>query len=70
MLDQLSRRSSFTHQPRVSEMPRCADCLDRMTAPEGSALLADGAVTYLWSCDRCGKTLITECFRFVARPSH
>ena len=31
-----------------------------MVAPEASALRADGKVSYLWSCDCCGQSLVTN----------
>jgi hypothetical protein len=30
-----------------------------MVAPEASALSSDGKVSYLWSCDCCGQSLVT-----------
>lgn len=75
MHDRVSGNVERLHRPRASEMPRCADCFDQMTAPEGSALLPDGAVSYLWSCDSCAKTMITKTevsqrFRLIAASSH
>ena len=31
-----------------------------MVAPEVSALRTDGNVSYLWSCDCCGQSIVTE----------
>jgi hypothetical protein len=48
------------HRPRVRELPRCEACLEVMIAPEVSALGPDGNVSYLWSCEGCGKSVITN----------
>jgi hypothetical protein len=55
-------RMSGTHWPKASQMPRCAKCFESMTAPESSALMPDGVVSYLWSCDSCGESVVTYCF--------
>jgi hypothetical protein len=43
-----------------STFPKCASCSDLMVAPEASALRADGEVSYLWSCDCCGQSFVTN----------
>jgi hypothetical protein len=53
-------RSQATRWPRVRDLPRCASCSDPMVAPEASALRADGKVSYLWSCDCCGQSFVTN----------
>lgn len=47
--------------PRARELPKCEACgADSMVAPEASALRPDGSVYYLWSCDCCGQSLVTN----------
>ena len=53
-------RSQATRWPRVRDLPRCASCSDPMVAPEASALRADSKVSYLWSCDCCGQSFVTN----------
>ena len=60
MLDRLSRESSTAYLPRMSRTPRCASCSDTMLAPESSALMADGVVGHLWTCERCAETVVTK----------
>jgi hypothetical protein len=31
-----------------------------MIAPDSSALMGDGAVGNLWSCDECGEAIVTR----------
>jgi uncharacterized protein with PIN domain len=52
--------SRAMYWPRVRNLPRCEACTDSMVAPEASALRADGKVSYLWSCDSCGQSLVTS----------
>jgi hypothetical protein len=40
-----------------------------MVAPEVSALRPDGIISYLWSCDRCGQSLVTNAISFDALPA-
>jgi hypothetical protein len=54
---------SQAHWPRVRDLPRCEACSDSMVAPEASALRPDGKVSYLWSCDCCGQSLVTNAAR-------
>jgi hypothetical protein len=54
-------RLSAMHWPKVSQLPHCAMCFESMTAPESSVLMPDGVVSYLWICDSCGETLVTQC---------
>jgi hypothetical protein len=54
-------RMSGADWPKASQMPRCTMCFDLMTAPESSVLMPDGVVSYLWSCDSCGETVVTHC---------
>jgi ribosomal protein L37AE/L43A len=53
-------RPRVTSQSRVRQLPRCESCLEPMVAPEASALLTNGRVSYVWSCDRCGQSLVTS----------
>jgi len=53
-------RSQVICRPRVRQLPTCESCSEPMVAPEASALLNDGRVSYVWSCDRCGQTLVTS----------
>lgn len=46
--------------PRVRDLPKCEACADFMVAPEALALRPDGNVCYLWSCDCCGQSLVTN----------
>jgi ribosomal protein L37AE/L43A len=48
--------------PRMRDMPRCVICTDAMVAPEASVLKSDGEVSYLWSCDRCGQSFVTQAY--------
>jgi hypothetical protein len=57
----LQIKSQSAQWPRVRKMPRCSMCADLMVAPESSVLTKDGVVTYLWCCERCGQSVVTEC---------
>ena len=46
--------------PRGSDLPTCLVCADSMVAAEASAFLADGVISYLWSCDNCGYGFVTK----------
>jgi hypothetical protein len=70
MNQQLTERAaSQTYWPRVRELPRCLACAESMVAPEASALRPDGKVSYLWSCDCCGQSLITNAAKPTNLPS-
>jgi len=49
-----------TYRPRLSDLPKCAACSDVLVAPEASVLSPEGDVRYLWTCDSCGQSLITD----------
>jgi hypothetical protein len=52
---------SQAYWPSARELPKCEACgADSMVAPEASALRPDGSVYYLWSCDCCGQSLVTN----------
>jgi hypothetical protein len=40
--------------------PPCSICSDSMVAPEASVFRSVGEVSYLWSCDSCGCSFVTE----------
>lgn len=46
--------------PRMSERPVCTICSDTMVAAEASAFLSDDVISYLWTCDTCGCSLVTK----------
>lgn len=46
--------------PRGSDLPVCAVCADTMIAAEASAFLAEGCVSYLWTCETCGYGFVTK----------
>ena len=52
--------TSGARRPKASQMPRCGNCFDSMTAAESSALLPSGVISYLWCCDFCGETVVTS----------
>ena len=45
--------------PRASDSRQCPVCADSLIAAEGSALGADGHVSYLWTCETCGYGFVT-----------
>jgi hypothetical protein len=47
-------------KPRASSRLICTICADTMVAAEASALLADGAISYLWACETCGHSFVTK----------
>jgi hypothetical protein len=53
---------SERHWARVRNTPRpsCSICSDTMIAPEASVFNTNGQVSYLWSCDACGHSFVTE----------
>jgi hypothetical protein len=53
-------RSKVTFWPRARDLRTCESCSQPMVAPEASALLNDGRVSHLWSCDRCGASFVTS----------
>lgn len=46
--------------PRGSDFPTCTVCADSMVAAEASAFVAEGIVSYLWTCDTCGYGFVTK----------
>ena len=54
---------SSAYWPRARELPKCEACGDLMVAPEASGLRPDGCVYYLWSCDCCGQSLVTNAWK-------
>jgi hypothetical protein len=55
-----SVHSGSLHWPRTRDRLKCSTCTDAMVAPEASVLESDGNVSYLWSCDTCGQSLVTQ----------
>jgi len=53
---------SFVHARPIVE---CAQCGDRLFAPEWSEYLEDNQVRHLWTCDACGYQFETS-IRFPA----
>ena len=52
--------SGSMHWPRARDRLKCSTCTDAMVAPEASVLEIDGNVSYLWSCDICGQSFVTQ----------
>ena len=45
---------------RSTSMPTCTVCAASMVAAEASVLGVDNVVSYLWSCDVCGYSFVTD----------
>ncbi len=48
------------HELRVNVRPSCPLCGEKMFAATASALMDQGSVRSLWSCDECGCGFTTE----------
>lgn len=55
----LSTKPSLS-PPRTADRPVCTICADSMVAAEASALLSNGVISYLWTCDNCGYGFVTK----------
>jgi predicted RNA-binding Zn-ribbon protein involved in translation (DUF1610 family) len=45
---------------REDTRPVCPVCSTAIIAAEASALLPDGEISHLWTCDTCGFGLVTR----------
>ncbi|SHN78100.1 hypothetical protein SAMN05444170_3578 [Bradyrhizobium erythrophlei] len=59
-MDRQTETAAPRYRHRLSNLPSCVVCSKVLIAPEASAFNFDGDVSYLWSCDYCGQTIVTN----------